>query len=62
VLTETDILRCARLMIERYGADAAPRATVRANELFTAEQPDAGDIWLRVKAAIERLRPASGGS
>jgi hypothetical protein len=49
-------------MIERYGADAAPRAAVRANELFTAEQPDAGDIWLRVKAAIERLRPASGGS
>lgn len=49
-------------MIERYGADAAPRATVRANELFTAEQPAAGEIWLRVKAAIERLRPASGGS
>jgi hypothetical protein len=48
-------------MIELYGADAAPRATARANELFAAQQRAAGDIWLCVKAAIERLRSASGG-
>jgi hypothetical protein len=62
VLTDADIIRCAELMIRRYGADAAPRAALRASELVAVQQRAAADIWLRVKAAIERLRQASGGA
>jgi hypothetical protein len=48
-------------MIEHYGAEAASRAGLRATELFAMQQHAAGDIWLSVKATIERLQAAPAG-
>jgi len=56
VLTEADIDRCARYMIDHYGAAAARRAESRAAELRALGEPAAAENWVRVKAAIERLQ------
>jgi hypothetical protein len=42
-------------MIREYADGAASRAGARAIELRATGQLDAADIWLRVKAAIEKL-------
>jgi hypothetical protein len=56
VLTEADIDRCARYMIDNYGAVAARRAELRAVELRALGEPGAAENWERVKTAIERLQ------
>ena len=56
MLTEADIDRCARYMIDHYGAAAARRAESRAAELRALGEPAAAENWVRVKAAIERLQ------
>jgi hypothetical protein len=56
VLTEADIDRCAKYMIDHYGAAAARRAGARAAALRVLGKPDAAENWERVKNAIERLQ------
>jgi hypothetical protein len=56
VLTEADIDRCARYMIDHYGFAAARRAEARAAQLRALGEPDAAENWDRVKGAIERLQ------
>jgi hypothetical protein len=56
VLTDADIDRCARYMIDHYGTAAARRAESRAAELRALGEPGAAENWVRVKAAIERLQ------
>jgi hypothetical protein len=58
VLTEADIDRCARYMIDHYGVGAARRAELRAIELRALGEPAAAENWERVKTAIERLQSA----
>jgi hypothetical protein len=63
VLTEADIDRCARYMIDNCGAGAALRAQLRAADLRDLGEPGAAENWVRVKAAIERIqteKPAPG--
>jgi len=63
MITDADILRCARYMIRHYGDLAARRAHVRAIELRAKGQPDAAETWLRIQAAIDELqtqKPAPG--
>jgi hypothetical protein len=56
VLTEADIDRCARYMIDHYGVAAGRRAEARAAQLRALGEPDAAENWERVKTAIERLQ------
>jgi hypothetical protein len=56
VLTEVDIDRCARYMIDHYGAAAARRAQSRAADLRALGEPGAAESWEHVKTAIERLQ------
>jgi hypothetical protein len=63
VLTEADLRRCAAVMIERYGPRAATRALLRATDLYDQGDRDAAEIWMQVRARIERLqaeKPAPG--
>jgi hypothetical protein len=46
-------------MILHHGDNAASRAARRAIELRAAGETDAAEVWLRVKAAIERLEAES---
>jgi hypothetical protein len=56
VLTEADIDRCARYMIDNYGSGAGLRAQLRAADLRDLGEPGAAENWKRVKAAIERIQ------
>jgi hypothetical protein len=56
VLTEADIDRCARYMVDNYGARAAWRAESRTAELRALGEPGAAENWERVKSAIERIQ------
>jgi hypothetical protein len=56
VITDADILRCARYMMVEHGRSAAPRAAARAIELRATGNSDAAGTWLRVKTAIEKLQ------
>jgi hypothetical protein len=55
-VTENDIDRCAKLLIDRNASDAAARAAWRATDLRALGFEDAADIWDRVKEAIVRLQ------
>jgi hypothetical protein len=64
MITDADILRCARHMILQYGHSAASRAAARAIKLRATGEPAAAAAWLRVKIAIEKLqaeKPPSEG-
>jgi hypothetical protein len=61
VITDADILRCARHMILHHGDGAASRAARRAIELRAAGEPIAADTWVRVKTAIEKLQSKNPG-
>jgi hypothetical protein len=56
MLTEADLRRCAAAMIERHGPRAATRALLRATELYDLGDRDGAEIWMQVRARIERLQ------
>jgi hypothetical protein len=58
-VTENDIDRCAKLLINRNAGDAAARAAWRATDLRALGYEDAAVIWDRVKEAIVRLETAA---
>jgi hypothetical protein len=59
VLTDRDLLRCAQLLIDRYGTEAYGRALWRARELAGLGEQAAHDTWLLIAEATARLQ-ASG--
>jgi hypothetical protein len=59
VLTGADFERCAVLMVELHGDNASARAHLRAAELRELGEQDAAEIWMQVKATIERLQAKS---
>jgi hypothetical protein len=56
VLTDADIDRCARFMIDHYGTAAARRAEAQAADLRALGERGAAEIWDRVRVAVERLQ------
>ncbi len=54
-VSERDIFRAAKLLVDRHGEDAPIEAAMRADEL--GEKGDlAGQMtWIKIKAAIETL-------
>jgi hypothetical protein len=62
VLTEADFERCSALMIDLYGENAAVRAQLRASELRDLGEQEAAEIWVQVKATIERLQATSAAT
>jgi hypothetical protein len=56
MLLDRDYYWCARLMLEHYGTHALHRAERRAREMLEAGNPDAGEIWTRVAAAIRQVQ------
>jgi hypothetical protein len=59
-----DILRAARLLVKRHGADAPIVAAQRADELFEQGDLDGVVVWKRILHAVEELQrvtPKVGG-
>ena len=58
MLTDLDIYRSAKLLIDQHGADALIEAARRADELLDAGDLDGQLVWLKIrKAVLELLKP-----
>ena len=63
MISDLDIYRSAKVIIERYGEEARLHATKRADALLKAGDLDAYAAWKRILRAVEELQrkaPKSG--
>jgi hypothetical protein len=56
MVSDSDIHRAARLMIERYGERAAFEAAKRHAEMLVRDDPDGAEVWSRIRRAIRDLQ------
>ena len=62
MIDDIDIYRAAKLLVDRHGEDAPIHAAMRADELMDAGDMDGRAVWMRIKAAVEKLlRSKVGG-
>ena len=54
-VSELDIWRSARLLIDQHGDEAAIHAAMRADDLLDDGEVDGSSVWKRVVKAIEGL-------
>ncbi len=55
MLTDLDIYRSAKILVEQHGADALIEAALKADELLDAGDRDGRAVWLRIRAAVVDL-------
>src|SRR5215475_467613 len=55
-ITEADIVRAAKLLIELRGSGAYSRAFSRVGDLRLTGDDEAAAIWRRIAKAVERLQ------
>jgi hypothetical protein len=55
-MTDPDIFRAAKLLIDQHGEDAALRAAHRADELLEEGDVNGSAVWGRILAAVKELR------
>ncbi len=55
MITDIDIYRSAKELIEQYGEDAPLHAFMRSDELMETGDRDGQAVWLRIVMAIEEL-------
>ena len=61
MLTDLDIYRSAKILVEQHGADALIEAALKADELLDAGDLDGQAVWMRIrKAVLELLKPGDG--
>ena len=56
VITESDIVRAAKVMIKNRGGYAARHASLRAEDLRLSGNPEIEEIWRRIVNAIQQLQ------
>ena len=56
MLSDLDIYRSAKLLIDQHGEDAAIHAAMQADKLAEAGDMEGRRVWLRVIRAIEELQ------
>jgi hypothetical protein len=60
-MNESDIWRCAQLLIKRHGAEAVFIATTRADALLDQGDVQGASAWLRISKAITDLEHRAPG-
>ena len=50
-----DVLRYARKLVDRYGADASTMAAMRVDAMLDTGDLDGVVVWKRLRRAIEEL-------
>jgi hypothetical protein len=53
--TNSELMRFARRLIEKYGGDAADRAEQHARHLGQADDPDGHALWMRAGRLIREM-------
>jgi hypothetical protein len=56
MIDDPDIFRAAKILIDQHGADAATRASLRADELLAVRDVEGSEVWHRILEAIEELQ------
>ncbi|HXE15663.1 MAG TPA: hypothetical protein VN632_00425 [Stellaceae bacterium] len=56
MICEIDIWQAAQDLLQRYGAEAARRAAVRADESGRARDPASQKTWLEILRVVTELR------
>jgi hypothetical protein len=56
LISDPEISRAAKLLVEQYGQDAGSRANERVAALLKHGDTESALIWRRIVAAIEELR------
>jgi hypothetical protein len=56
MITDLDILRCAQILIKRYGDGAALEAAVRVDEMLDRGDSDGARVWRQIVDAIEEIQ------
>jgi len=62
-LSDLDIYRTAKLLVDQHGQDAPIHAAMRADELLAAGDMDGARAWKRIIGAIDTLlsgKPSEG--
>lgn len=62
MLTESNIERAARIVIDKHGSNAAHAAERRINRLSNQGQVDAATIWRRIERAISIMLASEAAS
>lgn len=62
VISDLDIYRSAKAMIERHGDESALIAAMRADKLGAAGDLDGMRVWVRIMKAIDELQGRGIGS
>lgn len=61
MIPDIDIWRCAQLMINNLGDEAALEAAATADEWLAKGNIEAQRVWLRIAKAIDELRTVMTG-
>lgn len=61
MVSEIDIYRTAKVLIDKYGVDAEIFARVRADELLIEGDLDGQRVWMRIIEAVEELQTSPPG-
>jgi hypothetical protein len=56
MISDIDIRRTAKLLIDQHGENAAFHAGMRVDEMLDKGDLDGRAVWLRVLAAVEELQ------
>ena len=61
MIPDIDIWRCAQLMINNHGDEAAMEAATMADEWLAKGNIEAQRVWMRIAKAIDELRTVKLG-
>ena len=61
MLTDLDIYRSAKILVEQHGQDALLEAALKADELRDKGDLDGQAVWLRIAAAVADLSGERSG-
>ena len=53
---EIDIWRMAKLMVDRFGEDAATHAAMNSGKFLEEGDVDGAKVWARIVRAVEELQ------
>jgi hypothetical protein len=61
LIPDIDIWRCAQLMINNHGDEAAMEAATMADDFLAKGKIEAQRVWMRIAKAIDGLRTVNRG-
>jgi hypothetical protein len=61
MIPDIDIWRCAQLMINNHGDEAAMAAATMADDFLAKGNIEAQRMWMRIARAVDELRTVKPG-